>query len=312
MNKDSRIIVTGAAGLVGRELVAKLKGDGYSRVSALTRNECDLEDCKQVCATFSEIKPEFVFHVAAKVGGIQFNVDHPVEVLSSNLLSQVSVLQASHSAGVKKILLMGSSCIYPRDCAQPMREEYLFQGPLEPTNEGYAISKIAGLRLAQYYNRQYGLKVALPMPCNIYGPGDSFDLARCNVLSALVKRFCDAARLNLSSISLWGTGKAKREFVYTSDVVDSMLFLMEKSEDSRIYNVGTGSDISIRDLANLIAEKVGYSGAIHWDETKPDGMLRKCVDISRLAALGFQAKVELGVGIDRVIADYRRNGVVKP
>lgn len=303
MKKADKIIVTGAAGLVGSTLVKRLQRD-FSNVIPLTRKECDLEDRQKVRSVFEELKPDYVFHIAAKVGGINANITQPVEFLRSNILSQTYVIESSYSAGVKKLLFLGSSCIYPRLSPQPMKEEYLMTGPVEPTNEGYALAKIAGLKLAQLYHRQYGLRISLPMPCNIYGPGDSFDLENCHVLSALVRRLIEAKRSESSFVPLWGTGSAKREFLYIDDAVDGILFCMLNTETPEILNVGSGNDISIRDLAEMIAKMVGYKGELKWDHSKPDGMPRKCLDTSRLAKEGWQAKTSLEQGIWSVIQDF--------
>lgn len=303
MEKNSRIIITGAAGMVGRSLLARLRSQ-YDQVIGLTRKECDLESREEVRRVFTELRPDYVFHLAARVGGIKANMSDPVGFLQSNLLSSCHVIESSYQVGVKKFLYLGSSCIYPRECPQPMKEEYLLTGPLEPTNEGYALAKIAGLRLAQYYQRQYGMNVVVPLPCNIYGPGDSFDLNHCHVLSALVKRFADAHTTNAPSVTLWGTGAARREFIYIDDVVDGILFTMENVNDSGHLNLGSGVDSSIRELAQTVAEQVGYRGRIEWDPSKPDGMPRKCLDVSRMADLGFRAKTKLTDGIQQVIRDY--------
>jgi GDP-L-fucose synthase len=303
MAKDSRILVTGAKGMVGRALVAKLKTD-FSNVIPLSRAECDLEVATDVDRAWNDTKPEFVFHIAAKVGGIKANISNPVSFLESNLLNEVHVLRASYRQNAKRVLFLGSSCIYPRECPQPMKEEFLMTGPLEPTNEGYALAKIAGLKLGEAYAKQFGLDFVSPMPCNIYGPGDSFDLEHSHVLSALVKRFSDAKDLGSPSVTLWGTGKAKREFIHLDDVVDGVLFCMKNTDVPSLINLGTGVDASIADLAKMIADIVGYKGAILWDTSKPDGMPRKCLDTSKLKSFGFEARVPLVMGIRQVVADY--------
>ncbi len=306
LKQGQKIVVTGAAGMVGRALVRHLHDDlKLTDVVGLTRADCDLENRTQVQDTFRSLQPDFVFHIAAKVGGIQANISDPVGFLKSNLLSEIAVLDACHQLGVKKTLFLGSSCIYPRDCPQPMKESYLLTGPLEPTNEGYALAKIAGLKLAEYYHRQHGMQIVCPMPCNIYGPGDSFDLQHSHVLSALVKRFVDAKESSASAVQLWGTGSARREFIYLEDLIRGLVFVMEKVETPDIVNLGTGEDQSIRELAEMIRSLVGYSGAIDWDRSKPDGMPRKCLDTSRLDAIGFRAQTLLSDGIAKMIADYR-------
>jgi GDP-L-fucose synthase len=305
MTKDSRILVTGAKGMVGRALVSKLKSE-FSNVIPLSRAECDLEVAFDVDRVWKEIKPEFVFHIAAKVGGIKANISNPVSFLESNLLNEVHVLRASHRERAKRVLFLGSSCIYPRECPQPMKEEFLMTGPLEPTNEGYALAKIAGLKLGEAYAKQFGLDFVSPMPCNIYGPGDSFDLEHSHVLSALVKRFSDAKELRSPSVTLWGTGTAKREFIHLDDVVDGVLFCMQNTSVPSLINLGTGVDASIAELAKMVSEIVGFEGAIHWDTTKPDGMPRKCLDISKLKSFGFEARVPLTEGIRQVVTDYSK------
>jgi GDP-L-fucose synthase len=219
---------------------------------------------------------------------------------------EIGLFEACHKYTTRKNLFLGSSCIYPRESPQPMKEEYLLAGPLEPTNEGYALAKIVGLKLAQYYHQQYGMLTICPMPCNIYGTGDHFDLQRSHVLSALVRRFVDAQDLGASPVTLWGTGSARREFIHVEDVARAMLFLMDHHDSPEIINVGAGSDVSIRELAGLVAEQVGFAGEIAWDSTKPDGMPRKCLDVSRMAAMGFQISVNLQEGIGRTIAEYRQ------
>ena len=271
-----------------------------------TKVELDLCDRQQVDAYFDKHRPEYVFMIGAKVGGIIANKSDPVGFLSENARMQLNLFEACHKYRTQKNLFLGSSCIYPRDCPQPMKEEYLLTGALEPTNEGYAIAKIMGLKLAKYYYEQYGMLTVCPMPCNIYGTNDHFDLERSHVLSALVRRFVDAIDEGKPSVTLWGSGIAQREFIHVDDVAQALLFLMENCNSPDIINLGTGTDVSIRDLATLIAKEVNYQGEIFWDTTKPDGMLRKCLDISRLTAMGFQASISLQEGISRTIAEYRQ------
>jgi GDP-L-fucose synthase len=306
MQKDKRILITGASGMVGAALVQVLKNQSFSNLLTPTHRELDLRNGTHVEDYFAQHRPEYVFMVAAKVGGIAANKADPVGFLSDNLRMQSNLFEACYKFGARKNLFLGSSCIYPRECPQPMREEYLMTGPLEPTNEGYALAKIAGLKLASYYYRQYGMLTISPMPCNIYGTNDHFDLERSHVLSALVRRFVDAQAGTTPFVTLWGTGSARREFIHVQDVAAAMAFLMDSYDSTDIINVGTGTDISIRDLAMLIAEQVGYTGMLHWDENKPDGMPRKCLDTSRLSKLGFQARIGLNEGIQRTIAEYRQ------
>ena len=303
LNKHSKVLVTGSSGMVGSAIKRYI-----SNVILLnpTINELDLCDRQQVDAYFEKHRPEYVFMIGAKVGGIIANKSDPVGFLSENARMQLNLFEACHKYRTKKNLFLGSSCIYPRDCPQPMKEEYLLTGALEPTNEGYAIAKIMGLKLAKYYYEQYGMLTVCPMPCNIYGTNDHFDLERSHVLSALVRRFVDATDEGKPSVTLWGSGIAQREFIHVDDVAQALLFLMENCNSPDIINLGTGKDVSIRDLATLIAKEVNYQGEIFWDTTKPDGMLRKCLDISRLTAMGFQASISLQEGISRTIAEYRQ------
>ncbi len=245
------------------------------------------------------------FLAAAKVGGIQANRQFPADFIYDNLMIQTNVIHQAHLSGVEKLLFLGSSCVYPRDCPQPMKEEYLLTGPLEPTNEAYALAKVAGLRMAQYYHEQHGMNCICPMPCNLYGPNDSFDPLHSHVLGALVRKFVDATDDGGGEVSLWGTGSARREFLHVDDLARAVLFLMEVWDSPEILNVGAGKDISIKELAALIAHKVGHSGNITWDSSKPDGMPRKCLDVSRIEALGFEPMIPLETGIENMIADYR-------
>jgi GDP-L-fucose synthase len=256
-------------------------------------------------AYFAEYQPEYVFMVAAKVGGIAANKSDPVGFLSKNTRIQLNLFEACHKYGVRKSLFLGSSCIYPRECPQPMKEEHLLTGLLEPTNEGYALAKIMGLKLAQYYYQQYGMLTVCPMPCNIYGTHDHFDLEKSHVLSALVRRFIDGQDTASSEIVLWGTGAARREFIHVDDVAEALLFIMQHVETPNPINLGTGTDISIFDLAHLVAELVGYTGDVKWDSSMPDGMLRKCLDVSRLQAMGYTPRITLREGVARTIVEYQ-------
>lgn len=305
MDTGARILVTGHRGMVGRTFLQILEQRGFRNVRTASRQECDLTDPAQVRSLFEAARPEYVFHFAAKVGGIQANRSHPADFLYENLAMQNNVIRQCSRAGVAKLLFLGSSCIYPREAPQPMKEEYLLTGPLEPTNEGYALAKIAGLRLAQYCHQQYGLACVNPMPCNLYGPHDTFDFERSHVLSALVRRFVDARDSRAASVALWGTGAARREFMHVQDLGEALLFLMERYDSADILNVGTGEDLTIRQLAELIADLTGYEGRIEWDSSKPDGMPRKCLDVSRLHALGYRHHIGLRAGIEGVVREYR-------
>jgi GDP-L-fucose synthase len=291
--------------MVGRTFCEALQARGFTDLQVASRAECDLTDYAQVAALFGRMRPEFVFHFAAKVGGIKANQSQPADFLYENLAIQNNVIRQCHLSKVGKLLFLGSSCIYPRSCPQPMKEEYLLTGPLEPTNEGYALAKIAGLRLAQYYHQQYGLACINPIPCNLYGPHDTFDFERSHVLSALVRRFADAADADAPAVTLWGTGSALREFMHVEDLADALLFLMENYDSPETINVGVGEDITIKGLAELVSGIVGYTGRVEWDSRMPDGMPRKCLDVSRLRALGFRPRISLRAGVERVVSEYR-------
>lgn len=305
MERRSRIYVAGHEGLVGSALVRRLRADGFTSVFGLSRSELDLRDRSRVLEYFREITPQYVIIAAARVGGIAANISGPVEFLLDNLKIQANVLEACLEHGVERTVLLGSSCVYPRESPQPMREEYFMRGPLEPTNESYAVAKIAGIRLAQAMWEQHGLSVLLPMPSNVYGPGDHFELERAHVVSALVRRFVDARQQGRDRVVLWGTGRARRELLHVDDLVDALLFLMDNYERPDMINVGTGEDITIRELADLIADMVGFTGVIDWDMTRPDGMPQKVLDVSRIRALGWRHRIPLEKGLRTVIDDYR-------
>ncbi len=305
MDKNARILITGSSGMVGAALLRRLRADGYTRLSAPRHAELDLANRDAVLAWFELERPEHVFMLAARVGGIVANMADPVGFLQENSRITLNLYEASQRFGAKKNLFLGSSCIYPRECPQPMREDYLLTGPLEPTNEGYALAKIAGLKMAVYQHRQHGLKTVCPMPSNIYGTGDHFDLQKSHVLSALVRRFVDACDNQAPDVTLWGTGSARREFLHVDDVVRAMLFFMERVETPEHVNIGPGTDVTIRELALAIAKETGFKGEIRWDTSKPDGMPRKCMDVTRMRALGFSPEVTLEQGIARTVREYR-------
>jgi GDP-L-fucose synthase len=304
MKLSNRIFVAGHRGMVGSALVRALEKSGYTSIVTASRQEVDLRDTASVADFFARERPDYVLLAAAKVGGIQANRMAPATFLYDNLMIQNNVIHEAYRTGVKKLVFLGSSCVYPRDCPQPMREEYLMTGPLEPTNEGYAIAKIAGLKMVQYYHQQYGLSGICPMPCNLYGPNDSFDPQHSHVLSALVKKFSDAADEGKTEVTMWGTGSARREFLHVDDLARAVLFLMDRCDSPEIINVGSGTDVSIRELAEMIARKVGYEGKLVWDTSMPDGMPRKCMDVSKLSALGFSPAIPVEEGVDQVIAEY--------
>jgi len=301
----SKIFIAGHNGMVGSAICRLFALKGYKNLITLGQKELDLRIQADVLNFFNNYKPDCVLLAAAKVGGIQANINSPAEFLYDNLMIQNNIINASWLHGVKRLIFLGSSCIYPKECQQPMREEYLLTGPLEPTNEGYAIAKIAGLKLTSFYKKQYGFNTINLMPCNLYGPNDSFDLQHSHVLSALVKRFVDAVIDQSQFITLWGTGIARREFMHVDDVAMAIEFMLNIHLDYEFINIGWGEDISIKELATLIAQKTGFKGNIHWDSSKPDGMLRKCMDVSRMKALGFFPAIKLEEGIEQMIKIYK-------
>ena len=303
----SRIYVAGHRGLVGAALVRYFQRNGIDNLLLRSRAELDLRSREAVESFFETTRPEYVIVAAAKVGGIAANMAAPVDFLVENLEIQNNVLLACQHFQVTKTIFLGSSCIYPREAPQPMREDYFMHGPLEPTNESYAVAKIAGIRLAQSLRQQYGLDVICPLPCNVYGPGDHFEFERSHVVSALVRRFVEAKRNNAPSVTLWGTGSARRELLHVDDLADACLFLFRNYDSSDIINVGSGEDTTIRDLAEVIARIVGYAGKLEWDLSKPDGMPRKLLDVSKLHALGWRHKIGLEEGIRTVVADFEQH-----
>ncbi|HEX6641756.1 MAG TPA: GDP-L-fucose synthase [Thermoanaerobaculia bacterium] len=299
------MFVAGHRGMVGSAMVRALTRAGYTNLLTAPRESLDLRDRRAVAEFFRRERPEVVILSAAKVGGINANRLLPAEFLYDNLIVQTNVIDESRLAGVKLLVFLGSSCIYPRECPQPMKEEYLLTGPLEPTNEAYALAKIAGLRMAYYYEKQYGMRVVCPMPTNLYGTNDNFDPQNSHVLSALVKKFSDAADAGADRVTVWGSGTARREFLHVDDAARGILLLMEQWHSPEIINLGVGEDITIRELAQLIAAKAGFTDAIDWDTSMPDGMPRKLLDVSKIAALGFKPEIALEEGIERTIAEYR-------
>jgi len=306
IDTHARVYVAGHRGMVGSAIVRALTARGYDNLIVRTSTELDLRDNRQVAGFFSETKPEYVYLAAAKVGGILANSTLPAEFIYDNLAIQTNVVHQAYLHGAKKLLLLGSSCIYPRDSPQPMKEEYLLTGPLEPTNEWYAVAKIAGIKMCQAYRRQYGCDFIAAMPTNLYGPNDNFDLQTAHVLAALLRRFHEAREQGTTPI-LWGTGAPRREFLHVDDCADACLFLMDRYSDAMIMNVGTGKDIAITELAALVAEVVGYRGDVHWDRTKPDGMPRKLMDCSRIAALGWSSTITLREGLLATYQWYTRS-----
>ena len=297
MLKDASIFVAGHRGLVGSAIVRNLKARGCDKLILAGREQVDLQDRDSVEAFFSANKPEVVFLAAAKVGGIHANSSYPAEFLFDNLQIQNNVIDAAYRHGAKKLTFLGSSCIYPKLAPQPIKEEYLLTGPLEPTNEWYAIAKIAGIKLCQAYRRQYGFNAISLMPTNLYGPGDNFDLANSHVLPALIRKFHEARLRADPHVVMWGTGSPRREFLHVDDMADASVFLTETYDGEDIINVGVGDDIRIRDLADLVRDITGYQGDVVNDASKPDGTPRKLLDVSRLHALGWRAKIPLREGI---------------
>ena len=311
MEIDARIYIAGHRGMVGSALVRLLQAKGYRNLLCRTSQELDLRDSRQVEHFFAETNPEYVMIAAAKVGGILANSSFPAEFLYENLAIQTNLSHQAYLHRVKKLLLLGSSCIYPRDCPQPIREEYLLTGLLEPTNEWYAIAKIAGVKMCQAYRRQYGCDFIAAMPTNLYGHNDNFDLTTAHVLPALIRRFHEAKDIS-EPPTLWGTGSPRREFLYVDDCAEACLVLMERHSGEDIVNVGAGKDIPIAELATLVAEVVGYKGEIRWDRTKPDGTPRKLLDCRRMTALGWTSRVSIQEGIGRTYRWYVEQKRIQP
>jgi GDP-L-fucose synthase len=304
MDKASRIFIAGHRGLVGSAIHRNLEGSGFQNLILRTRGELDLCDGVAVDAFFAQEKPEYVFLAAAKVGGVLANSTLPGEFLYENLIVQTHAIHSAYRHGAKKLLFLGSSCIYPRHAPQPIKEEYLLTGELEPTNEWYAIAKIAGLKMAQAYRRQYGFNAISLMPTNLYGPGDNFDLESSHVLPALLRKFHDARISGAPEVVVWGTGTPRREFLHVDDLAAAAVHLMSVYDEPGIVNVGAGVDLSIRELAEMIGSVTGYPGRIVFDASKPDGMPRKLLDIARVRALGWQPRISLREGIERTYAWY--------
>lgn len=304
MEKNACIYIAGHRGLVGSSLVQTLQSAGYTNLITRTKEELDLRNQAAVESFFSKERPEYVFFSAAKVGGIHANSAYPATFISDNLQMQTNVIQSAYTYGVKKFLFLGSSCIYPRDCPQPIKEEYFLTGPLEPTNEWYAIAKIAGIKLCQAYRKQYGFDAISIMPTNLYGPQDNFHLTESHVLPALLRRFHEAMVNNVSYVTIWGTGTPRREFLYVEDVASACLFLMEKYSELEPINVGYGEDCTIYSLSETIADVVGFKGKIITDPSKPDGTPRKWLDISKIKSLGWKPTTSLYEGIKKTYNWY--------
>lgn len=314
MGKNSKIYVAGHLGLVGSAIMRELQRQGYNNLVGRTHAELDLEDAAATYHFFEQVRPEVVFLAAAKVGGIHANNTYPVEFLMSNLLVEANVCRAAYATDVKRLIFLGSSCIYPRDCPQPIKEEYLLTGPLEATNRAYALAKIAGIEMCWSYNREYDTKWLAVMPTNLYGPGDNYDLSNSHVLPALIRKMHEAKVSGVKEVVLWGSGKPKREFLYVDDLANALVFLATLDDERYdelvaptvcpMINIGTGKDGTIRELAEVIADVVGYAGKFIQDTSKPDGTMRKVVDVSKMQRLGWQASTGLTKGIGLTYKDF--------
>ncbi|TZE83078.1 GDP-L-fucose synthase [Calorimonas adulescens] len=306
MEKDSKIYIAGHKGLVGSAIARNLKSNGYTNIIGRTHKELDLTNQDAVMKFFEEERPEYVFLAAAKVGGIQANNTYPADFIYENLQIECNVIKAAHDFKVKKLLFLGSSCIYPKMCPQPIKEEYLLSGYLEPTNEGYALAKIAGLKMCQFFKRQYGDNFISVMPTNLYGPYDNFDLETSHVMPALIRKFHEAKVNNLPYVEVWGTGKPLREFLHVDDMADACIYLMKNYDGEEHVNIGTGEEKSVEELAHLIKNIVGYKGEIRFNPEKPDGTPRKLLDVSKLHSLGWIHKIKLEDGIREVYEWYKK------
>jgi GDP-L-fucose synthase len=304
ISRDARIYVAGHRGLVGSAIWRELQRLGFTRLIGRTHAELDLQDAVAVGEFYAKEKPEYVLDAAAKVGGIQANNQHPAEFLFQNLQIQNNLIQGAYQSGVRKLLFLGSSCVYPRLAPQPLKEEYLLTGLLEPTNEWYAVAKIAGIRMCQAYRRQYGCDFISAMPASMYGPNDHYDLQHSHVLPALIRKFHEAKAAHAPTVTCWGTGSPLREFLHADDLARACVFLLENYSEEQFMNVGSGGEVTVRDLTEQVRQIVGFEGDIVWDSTKPDGMPRKLLDSSRLFALGWRPQVDLATGIRLAYEDF--------
>ena len=308
MNKSAKIYVAGHRGLVGSAIVRRLRAGGYENLLTLTRDRLDLTDQAAAFAFLAAEKPDYLFLAAAKVGGIRANNTHRADFIYQNLAIELNLIEGARRAGVDRLLFLGSSCIYPRDCPQPIREEYLLTGPLEPTNEPYALAKIAGLKLCESFNRQHGTGYVTVMPTNLYGPGDNYDLTGSHVLPALMRKAHEAKRRGDGHLDVWGSGRPRREFLYVDDLAEACVFLMERPDiRDGLFNVGTGRDLTIAELAGLILRTVGFKGEPRFDPAQPDGTPQKLLDVGRMSALGWQASTSLEEGLAKTYEDFLKN-----
>lgn len=305
LTQDTRIYVAGHAGLVGSAVLRSLQSRGFHNLLVRSRQELDLTEQSAVRRFFADTRPEVVVMAAARVGGINANNSHPALFLRDNLLIQDNVIDAAYRSGVEKFVFLGSSCIYPKMAPQPIKEDYLLTGPLEPTNEWYAIAKIAGVKMCQAYRREYGFNAISLMPTNLYGPGDNFDLQNSHVLPALIRKFHEAKRDRAKMLQIWGTGNPRREFLHVDDLADAILYLLQNYDAEAIVNIGWGEDLTIRELAKIIMSVIGYTGELTFDHSKPDGTPRKLLDVSRLHSLGWHPRISLRAGIEETYAWFK-------
>ncbi|MBW7454708.1 GDP-L-fucose synthase family protein [Paenibacillus sepulcri] len=311
MDLNAKIYIAGHKGLVGSAILRKLEAEGYTNLVCRTSKELDLREREAVLRFFAEEQIDYVFLAAAKVGGIAANNDYPADFIRDNLFIQTNVIDAAYQYNVKKLLFLGSTCIYPKYAPQPLKEEYLLTGELEPTNEPYAIAKIAGINMCKSYNRQYGTRFISAMPTNMYGPNDNFDLKSSHVLPALIRKFHEAKQSGAPAVEVWGTGTPKREFLHSDDLAEACLFLMEHYEDNEIINIGVGEDIEIKELAGLIKSIVGYEGDISFNASIPDGTPRKLVDVTKINSLGWKARIPLDEGLRSVYSAFNQDTLIQ-
>ncbi len=304
--KNSTIYVSGHDGMVGKRLIQYLTKEGYTKIITATLRELDLRNQQCVDRFFNQHHPQFVIHIAARVGGIYANINSPAEFIYDNLMIQTNVIHSAYKNYCQKLVFLGSSCIYPKECIQPMSEDFFMTGKLEPTNQSYAIAKIAGIQMCQSYNKQYSTNFISIMPCNLYGPGDHYDNNNSHVMAALISRFHNALKEKKEKVIVWGTGNPRREFLYIDDLISAIIFLLKNYNDSSIINVGPGYDISIKKLTEKISRIVGYTGFIEFDKTKPDGMMKKLLDVSKINKLGWKTKIDLDEGIKKTYSEYRK------